>query len=64
MEPGADAVMSDGWYVWHPNLPAQQQISLAASGATASAWGLCHAGGCTELGVSAGETAILRACEK
>ena len=62
MEPGPDAVMRDGWYVWHPKLPPQGQISLAASGATPSAWRLCHTGGCTELGATAGDEVLLKPC--
>ena len=62
MEPGDDAVLEAGWWVWQPNLPVQASIHLAASGVTPSAWRLCHADGCLDLGVEAGEAAVLSRC--
>lgn len=64
MEPGPNAVLKNGWWVWRPSLPPQSQISLAASGMTASAWKLCHDGGCIELGAKAAEPVILQACDR
>jgi hypothetical protein len=62
MEPGAAAVLKDGWWVWHPTLPPQERISLAASGVTPSGWRLCHADGCVELGATAGDEVSLSGC--
>ncbi len=62
MEPGADAVLKEGWWVWHPKLAAQPQVSLAASGTTPGGWTLCYAGGCLELGTKAGEDVVLERC--
>ncbi|HEX2146208.1 MAG TPA: DUF1850 domain-containing protein [Pseudorhizobium sp.] len=62
MEPGADAVLKDGWWTWVPNLPVQPRLTLAASGATGGGWTLCHDEGCSEIGSRAGETAVLTAC--
>jgi hypothetical protein len=63
MEPGPDAMLEDGWWVWHPTLAPQPQVSLAASGMTPGGWTLCHAGGCIELGTRAGEDVVLRGCD-
>ena len=40
MEPGDDARLEDGWWVWHPERPAAEEVHLARSGATAD-WRLC-----------------------
>ncbi|HEV7435661.1 MAG TPA: DUF1850 domain-containing protein [Pseudorhizobium sp.] len=63
MEPGEDAVLKAGWWVWAPTLPPQPSIRLAASGLTPSAWRLCHSGGCLDLGVEAGDAAVLSRCQ-
>jgi len=62
MEPGDDAVLKDGWWVWTPELPPQRSVHLAASGVTPSAWRLCHARGCLDLGLQAGDAATLSRC--
>jgi hypothetical protein len=62
MEPGAGAVPKNGWWVWHPTLPPQERISLAASGMTPSGWRLCHTDGCVELGATAGDEVSLSGC--
>lgn len=51
MEPPDDAVLrSDGWWVYRPGLPPQQQLLLAVSGATPDGWLLCVDGGsCHQL---------------
>jgi hypothetical protein len=64
MEPGPAAVLKGGWWVWHPALPPQARLSLAASGMTPSAWTLCHDGGCMELGAKAGAEVTLSGCEE
>jgi hypothetical protein len=50
MEPGEDAVLKDGWWVWRPRLPPQEKLRLAASGATGEGWMLCAEGRCTLIG--------------
>ena len=62
MEPGPDAILKDGWWVWAPKLPAQPQLTLAASGATGGGWTLCHGRGCIQIGEKAGEAAVLTPC--
>lgn len=69
MEPGADAVLRDGWWVWVPDLPPQPSLNLAASGATGGGWRLCDAaapgdqgGECTELGADPGQAITLAPC--
>jgi len=63
MEPPAGARLSDGWWIYRPHLPVQRRVVLAASGATVGGWRLCAAGGCREIGVIAGSTTELLACE-
>lgn len=63
MEPGEGAVLSGGWWVWHPGLAAPQ-ITLAASGATGRGWTLCTDAGCRELGADAGAPITLRPCPR
>ncbi|KKX28326.1 DUF1850 domain-containing protein [Rhizobium sp. LC145] len=62
MEPGTDAILRDGWWIWKPKLPPQPRLALAASGAIVGGWRLCHEGGCMELGTTAGEEIILNSC--
>jgi hypothetical protein len=63
MEPGADAVLKDGWWVWHPTLAPRPSLALAASGMTPGGWTLCHPGGCMEIGTKAGEDVLLQGCD-
>lgn len=62
MEPGPDAVLREGWWVWAPGLAPQPRIALAASGTTGRGWTLCHDGGCTEVGAAAGDAVVLEPC--
>lgn len=62
MEPGDDAIVKDGWIVWHPKSPPLPSLSLAASGATVSDWKLCHANGCIDLGQKADDDTVLKPC--
>lgn len=61
MEPGADAVMQDGWWVWSPRVTVPRLV-LAASGATGTGWRLCADDGCVVIGATADEPAVLRPC--
>lgn len=62
MEPPADVVLRDGWWVYALKIPARQEIVLAASGATGAGWSLCAAGKCVEFGAAAGEPVRLKPC--
>tara|TARA_R110002020_G_scaffold34066_30_gene103915 strand:- start:13977 stop:14345 length:369 start_codon:yes stop_codon:yes gene_type:complete len=64
MDPGEGARLEDGWWVWSPDGPMVPELVLAASGATLSAWRLCHAGGCMELGSKAGKPVRISGCER
>lgn len=64
MEPGERAQMVDGWWQWSPDIDPQPQLLLAASGTTISAWTLCAAGNCREIGAAAGAPVALRPCPK
>ncbi len=64
MEPGPDARLVGGWWVWVPGLPPQDSITLAASSFTAD-HRLCAAGDCRTLAAWTGrrdEAITLRAC--
>lgn len=63
MEPGEDPVFRDGWWAWKPSLPPQQQVVLAASGATPSGWTLCYPDRCFELGRHGGDSIVLEKCQ-
>ncbi|KPL55325.1 hypothetical protein ABB55_26390 [Prosthecomicrobium hirschii] len=45
MEPGPEARLVDGWWVWRPDLPPQATLSLARSGVVAD-WRLCSHHAC------------------
>ncbi len=63
MEPGADAVLKNGWWEWAPKVPPLPEIALRRSGAVAD-WRLCVDGACRtpeQLGVT-GDPAVLRPC--
>ncbi|MBC7280718.1 DUF1850 domain-containing protein [Hoeflea sp.] len=62
MDPGDGARLEDGWWVWSPDTPATPALLLAASGATLSAWTLCHADGCETLGADAGAPVRIAPC--
>jgi hypothetical protein len=62
MEPGEGAQRRDGWWVWQPSAPPVPELVLAASGATASSWRLCHDGGCLDLGGEAAAPVLIAAC--
>jgi len=50
MEPPEGAALENGWWVYRPTLGVQQEIVLAASGATGGGWKLCHESGCLTIG--------------
>lgn len=62
MDPGEGARLEDGWWVWSPDTPVTPKLVLAASGATQSAWELCHHGGCKTLGADAGAPIRIGPC--
>ena len=64
MDPGEGARLEDGWWVWSPELPVVPELVLASSGATVSAWRLCHAGGCGELGAKPDQPVRVEACQR
>ena len=63
MEPPTDAKLTDGWWIYRPNLKPQPTLVLAASGATSGGWTLCAGSDCREVGKSASEPVVLSACE-
>jgi hypothetical protein len=62
MEPGPDARLDDGWWVWNPATPPLPRLTLAASGATGAGWRLCHDGGCLTLGADPGAPVVIEPC--
>lgn len=64
MEPPAGSRLLDDWWVYTPNLPAQQSVMLASSGLTGGGWRLCASGQCIVLGKTASAPITLSSCEK
>ena len=62
MEPGPDARLVDGWWVWTPDLPPRDKLILAASGATGGGWRICDDATCREIGTARSDPIILRPC--
>lgn len=62
MDPPETAAFKDGWWFWHPTLPPQRRLALAASGATGDGWTLCAGGGCREIGAKPGDPIEIGAC--
>lgn len=62
MEPGVDAALENGWYVYRPRLAPQQSLLLASSGATQGGWSLCFGVDCLSLGALAGEAVEIAPC--
>ena len=62
MEPGDDAVLKDGWWVWRPRLAPQERLLLAASGATGEGWTFCAVGRCALIGDRPADAAVVTAC--
>ena len=62
MDPGPGARAEAGWWVWTPDAAPLPELVLAASGATAGGWRLCHRGGCLTLGAAPGPPLRLRPC--
>lgn len=68
MEPGPDAVLREGFWVWRPKLPVQPELVLTRSPFTGSDWQICVGTGCRPLGsyfpAAAPDQAItLKACD-
>lgn len=64
MEPGENAVLQNGWWVWTPDLAPQPELLLAASGATGGGWRICEGADCRELGRDPTAAIRLRACPR
>ncbi|MEK9968751.1 MAG: DUF1850 domain-containing protein [Ferrovibrio sp.] len=67
MDPGEDAVMRDGFWVWRPALPPQPELILTRSPYTPGDWHLCTAAGCHDLGgyfpgIAADQAVTMRPC--
>ena len=43
MDPGPDAVLRDGFWVWRPKLPSQPELVLTRSPFTRGDWAVCPA---------------------
>lgn len=63
IDPPEGSVLADGWWVYRPDLPVQERVVLAASGATATGWRLCSGAQCQTLGASSGDPVMLEACD-
>ncbi|MFK4821514.1 DUF1850 domain-containing protein [Ochrobactrum quorumnocens] len=63
MDPPADAVLKDGWYTYHPQIPPRQEIILAASGKTGGGWTLCAEQKCIELGQEEATPIHIKPCD-
>lgn len=63
MEPGADARLTDGWWIWLPDLAPMPQLTLATSGATAGGWRLCDQATCHDI-AETGAPLVLRPCSE
>ena len=63
MEIPDGAVLKDGVWTYRPNLPPQEALHLASSGATVGGWRLCVDDECLTLGAKAGEPVEIRGCE-
>ena len=61
MEPADDAVLTDGWWVWHPGTLVPE-LNLAASGTTGAGWSLCDGSSCRELGSRPGTALRVAPC--
>lgn len=62
MDPAPDAVLQDGWWVWHPVNRVVPELVLAASGATGGGWTLCADGTCYVLGQDSGAAVRVGPC--
>lgn len=62
MEPGPNATLKDGWWIWRPNRPPIPELILAASGATPSAWRFCDGDDCRDLGAEPGNPITIKRC--
>ncbi|MFV0293956.1 MAG: DUF1850 domain-containing protein [Paracoccus sp. (in: a-proteobacteria)] len=62
MEPGPNAILQNGWWVWETHLALQSELVLAASGVTPSPWRLCDGKNCRDLGRKPDSPIIIRPC--
>lgn len=64
MEPPAGARLEDGWWIYTPSMPPQEELLLAASGSVASGWSLCAGKDCMVIGALPGQPVRIRACQQ
>jgi hypothetical protein len=65
MDPPEGSIFEDGWWVYRPDLPAQEKLLLARSGATVGGWTLCASGDCFEIGAEAASKPVeIRVCDE
>ncbi|WP_374634628.1 DUF1850 domain-containing protein [Ferrovibrio sp.] len=50
MEPGEDAVLKDGFWVWSPKRAPIAELPLTRSDYTGADWSICVGGACQPLG--------------
>ena len=67
MEPGEDAVLKDGYWVWAPKRAPIQALPLTRSTYTGADWSICIDGACRTLGsyfpkAAADATITLKTC--
>lgn len=68
MDPGPDAVLRDGFWVWQPKLPPQPELVLTRSAYTGSDWSICPVkSDCRPLGsyfpgIAADQAVTLKPC--
>ena len=63
MEPGPDARLQDGWWVWDSDVRVPE-LMLAASGATVGGWELCTGSVCREIGATPGAPVRIAPCDE
>lgn len=67
MDPGENAVLRDGFWMWKPDLPPQPELILTRSPFTGSDWRICIADECRDLGsyfrsIAADQAVTLKPC--
>ncbi|EBA07595.1 DUF1850 domain-containing protein [Sagittula stellata] len=63
MEPGPDARLQNGWWVWDSDVSVAE-LMLAASGATGGGWQFCAGAECREIGAVSGAPTRIAPCDE